>query len=267
MKILKVIILSIFATYIGLARSAEHSLVLGIFPYVSPAKLIAHQKNIPTHFAGNTEIKLSLVTAKNSATFIDNLKEFEYDLIYSPPHIARYAEKAYGYRRVVMTSHQIMGLLLVRQDSPYHTIADLTDRTISIAPATTLLHQMTLKLLKDQGLIPGQNIQINIVNTHNNAIYDLLKQDSDAAVTGIKILKNMPTEKQALLRVLAQTEPVSGFIVMARPALKQSTIDQLQDAFLSFESSPLGASYLFKGFKLIDDEAMKALDSYARIFE
>lgn len=166
-----------------------------------------------------------------------------------------------------MTLHEIRGLLLVRQDSPYHSITDLTDRTISIVPLRAMLHQMTLKLLKDQGLIPGQNIQLKVVNTHNNAIYALLKKDSEAAVSGIKILNNMTFQEKTWLRVLAKTEPVSGFMVMAKPSLKQSTIDQLQAALLAFNSSLSGPDYIFTGFKLIDDEAMKDLDSYAEIFK
>lgn len=82
MKILKLVFVFIIVAYTGPAKSQEHSLVLGLYPYVSPATLIKHHKNIPIHFSNNTEIDLSLVTAKDVTSFIDNLKSFEYDLIY-----------------------------------------------------------------------------------------------------------------------------------------------------------------------------------------
>lgn len=267
MKVLCISITFILATYTGIASSTGHTLTLGIFPYASTAKLIAHQKNIPTLVRDNTGINLSLVTAGDSATFIDRLRAYEYDLIYSPPHLARYAEKKHGYQRVVMTSHQIRGVFLVSKDSPYRSVMDLKNSTISIGPVKTILHQLALRQIMDQGLIPGQDIHINGVNTHNNAIYNLLKHDSDAAITGIKLWKSFPPGEKAGLRELALTDPVSGFIVMARPGLKQTIIDQLQLAFLSFDKSPLGVNYLFKGFKRIDDESMAALDFYTSIFE
>ena len=267
MKILKLVIVFIIVAYSGLAKAQESALILGLYPYVSPSTLIKHHKNIPIHFTKSAEIDLSLVTAKDVTTYIDNLQAFEYDLIYSPPHLARFVEKTYGYRRVAMTLHEIRGLLIVLQDSPFHSTTDLTDQTISIVPEKALLHQMTLKLLKEQGLIPGQNIQLKVVNSHNNAIYSLFKKDSEAAVTGIKILKNMASREKAQLRILAKTEPVSGFIVMAKPTIKQATIDQLQAAFLAFNSSLLGVDYIFNGFKLIDDESMRVLEPYTEIFK
>lgn len=267
MKFLGISITFILVAYTGISWSNEAPLTLAIFPYVSPAKLVAHQNNIAIHVSQNTDFELSLATAKNPATFIDRLGKLEYDLIYSPPHLARFAEKEYGYQRVVMTKHQIRGIFLVSKDSPYQSIADLKNRTISIAPVKTLLHQMALQQLKDQGLAPGQDIHIKTANTHNNAIYNLLMHDSEAALAGIKIFQEMPEEKKGLLRELAATKPISGFVVMARSDLEQTVIDQLQVAFLSFDSSPAGANYLFKGFKLIDDLSMRNLDPYSKIFE
>lgn len=75
----------------------SHPLALGIFPYASTSKLITHHKNIQKHINKADKFNISLVTAKNVSTYITNLANYKYDLIYSPPHVARFAEKKYGY--------------------------------------------------------------------------------------------------------------------------------------------------------------------------
>lgn len=242
-------------------------LTLGIFPYVSTGKLVAHQKKVLAHINQSTAFKLSFVTAKDIPTYVANLATNSYDLIYSAPHLARFVEKKYGYQRVVMTQHQIRGVFVVRKDAPFQSVSDLKHATISIAPEKTLLHQIALQQMRNQGLDPDRDINIQISNTHNSAIYDLLDHNSDAAVTGIKIWKDVDEADKGELRLLAYTDSTSGFMVLAKPGLDKTLIADLQKAFLLFNKTAAANSYLFKGFKLIDNQAMESLDYYARVFE
>lgn len=245
----------------------SHPLSLGIFPYASTSKLITHHKNIQKHINKADKLNISLVTAKNVPTYITNLANFKYDLIYSAPHVARFAEKKYGYQRIAMTSHQIRGVIIVKKDSAIKSLSDLKNKTLSLAPKKTILHQVTLKQLKDNNISPDKNIHLKIVNTHNNAIYDVIKGDSDAAVTGIKLWKKLNPKHKKQLRQLSLTKPTTGFIILAKPKLDKSLVKELQKNFLSFNNTLAGKTYIFKGFKKITDKEMKSLDVHARVFE
>lgn len=253
--------------YSNTAFADSRPLSLGIFPYASTSKLIIHHKNILKHLNNADKTNISFVTAKNVSTYITNLESYKYDLIYSAPHVARFAEKKYGYQRVVMTSHHIQGVILVKKDSAIKTLSDLKNKTISIAPKKTILHQVTLKQLRDNNIFPDKNIYLKNVNTHNNAIYDVIKDDSDAAVTGIKLWKKLNHKYKIKLRQLSLTEPISGFIILAKPTLDKSLVKELQKNFLSFNNTLAGKTYIFKGFKNITDKEMESLDAHARVFE
>jgi len=259
--------LSIILSYSGFVHGANNAFSLGVFPYVSTSKLISHNKHVIKHINRTTKYDVSLVTAKNAPSYVSNLKNFEYDFIFTPPHLARFVEKQFAYQRVVMTSHNIRGVYLTKQDSAIHTLKDLQNKKLSLGPAKTILHQLTLNELNNYNIVPEKNITLQIVNTHNNAIYDLLKGDSDAAVTGVKIWQKLAASKKSQLRQISLTAPSSGFIILAKPGMNKTIIKELQDSLLAFNKTIAAKTYLFNGFQLLKENDMRSLDIHAKIFE
>jgi len=254
--------------YISMPAIAEKTaLRLGIFPYVSSSKLINHNKSLQKYINESPQFKLSLVSAKNVPSYIKKVKAFDYDLIFCAPHLARYFEKKYAYQRVAMTSHNIIGVYIVKKNSPIQSLEDLQGKSISLAPQKSIVHQVVLKQLKKYDIVPGKNLDIILVKTHNNAIYNVLNEISSASITGVKLWKNFPTENRKKLRSIGETEATSGFIVMAKPDLDKHAVAELQQLFLSFNDSKAGSDYIFNGFKLITSSEMQSLDSYAEVFE
>jgi len=267
MKILMIFVISTLFTCLTLTKAESKTLTLGIFPYVSSSKLITHNKNLQKHINNTSQYKVSLVSANNVPTYINNLRKYTYDVIFSAPHLARYVEKKYAYQRIAMTTHHIRGIYLARKDSSIHSMSDLTGKKLSMTPAKSMLHQQVIKQLKEYDIIPGINIKLKTSKTHNNAIYDVLNNDSDAAVTGINLWKNLPLDSKKKLHQFSQTDPISGFIVLAKPDIAKASIKDLQELFLSFKNTSAGKDYIFNGFKLITDQDMEALDTYASVFE
>lgn len=267
MKTVIICVFSIFFSLPTLLNAATSHLTMGIFPYASTSKLVAHHKNIKKHLNSSDVYQISLVTASDVPTYISNVKSFKYDLVYSAPHLARYLEKKYGYQPVAMTTHQIRGVFITQKKSTIVRIEDLKNKTISIAPEKTILHQAALHKFNKNNLINGKNIHINVVNTHNNAIFNVVNGTSDAAVTGIKLWKKLSQRHKKELREFALTKPTTGFIVLAKPDISKEIIKDLEQSFLSFNKTPAGKTYLFKGFTAITEEAMKSLDFYSRVFE
>jgi len=267
MRIFWILVASTLLTSPIQVNAENKFLTLGIFPYVSTSKLIAHNKNIRKHINETTQYKLSLVTAKNLQTYVENLKSRQYDFIFSAPHLARFVEKKYKYQRVAMTSHKILAVYLVKKDSPLRTLDELRGKKLSMAPTKTLLHQIVLNQLNMHNIIPGKDIQIKVVNTHNNSTYDVLNNDSDVAVTGAKIWKKLPAEKKKKFRMLTQANPTSGFIILAKPDTDKTVVKDIQKSLLAFNDTKAGKGYIFKGFKLISDQEMQSLDFHAKVFE
>jgi len=267
MRILWIFVISTLLTCSTLTKAENKTLTLGIFPYVSSSKLITHNKNLQKHINNTSQYRASLVSANDVLTYINKLTKYNYDLIFCAPHLARFVEKKYAYQRIAMTTHHIRGVYLARKDTSIYSAADLKGKKLSMTPATSILHQIVLKQLKKHDIIPGYNIELKTAKTHNNAIYDVLNNDSDAAVTGMNLWTNLPLDSKKKLRQFTKTDAVSGFIVLAKPDIDKASIKNIQKLFLSFNKTPAGKAYIFKGFRLITDQDMEALDSYASVFE
>lgn len=266
-EFIQAFVLSILVISPLLAQSRNDSIILGIFPYVSTGKLITHHAKLRRHLNRHLNNKLSFVTAKNMDFYFENVKIFQYDLIFTPPHLAWFAKDKLGYQPLAMTTHEVSGVFLVTKDAPYQTITDIEKTTISMVPEKALLHQMALWQLENNGLIAGKNVSINAVKTNNNAIYDLLMQESEVALTGNRMWHNLPEEKKQKLRPIAVTKPTAGFVVLAKPNLNPILLVQLREIFLSFNSAPENQPYIFEGFKRYDESAVNSLGIYSSIFE
>ena len=251
----------------GTLVHAQKPLVLGIFPYASPEKLIKHQKGLKDHLEQGLGRPISIVTAKNFKVFIKNTKAGNYDLVYAAPHLARLLDQEYAYQRIAMTTHHIQGLFIVLKTAPYKQLSDLRNRRIALVPPLAILAQIARKELRDVGLKANEGYTVIKMKNFNNAIFSVVKDDSDASVTGIKIWKTLAKQYRDKLRVLVPTRPIQGFMMMASPELSRETVQKLRQSSLSFNDTAAGKKYLFKGLKLIDKESMQGLDEFTTVLK
>lgn len=266
-SVMKSIVFSLLFLFLAPSALAEEGVLsLGIFPYVSPGKLIKHNAGFSQYLEKKTGRKVSIVTAPNFKEFVERTKNSEYDLIFTGPHHGRYAELHDGYQRIAMTRNKIQGYFLVSKDSPYQRIEDLRGKTLAATPPITLLTQIALAQLRQHDL-KDSDYKIIRTSTHSNSIYSVLNHDSDAAVTGIKMWRRLNSKDKDQLRVLDTTEKVPGFMLMGNKTLSAETIKQLQTLLIRFDSTPEGQKYIFKGFQRIDDEDMIRMDKFIKVFD
>ncbi len=265
-SIIKVLVVFMLLMQIASAHAGK-PLVLGIIPYVSPDVLVRHQKSLKDHLERGLGRPISIVTAKNFKVFIKNAKAGVYDLVYAPPHLAYLLEQDYAYQRVAMTTHKKRGLFIVKKTSSYKKLSDLRHTRIALVPALSLNSQMARKELRDAGLKENEDYTIIKVKNFSNALFSLVNNDSDAALSGAKPWKVFDKQYKDGLRVLAKTSVMQGFMLMAKPDLEQDTVQKLRQLSLSFNDTAAGKKYLFKGLKLIDDKSTQGLDEFTTILK
>lgn len=248
---------------------AEQDLSFGFIPYVSASALVEFQAPLKQYVASRLGQAVAIVTAQDFDTFLDRTQKREYDIIYTAPHFGRIAQKRDGYIPIAMTSHNVQGYFLVKQDSPIMKLEDLKNRTITIAQRKSILFQMAENQLKKKGLIDGKNITIIEAHSHNNAQYAPISGQSDAAVTGVQLWLGMDPKHKDQLRVIDTTERVPGFFVMANPNLPKATRNKLKQALLGFAETEEGKQYFkktgFVGMEPLTEKKLKDMDPYTQI--
>ncbi len=248
-------------------QAAPKTLSFGVFPYVSAGKLIKHQAVVHQFLRQQLNKDIEFVTAQNFKGYADRVLNSEYDLIFAAPHFARYCEIKGLYTPLAMTHTQIQGVYLVHKDSPFHTLQDLQDKKVSISSVGLrfgLLHQMMKKQIETLSI--GELI-IRETKTHNNSIFAVLKQEIDVALTGVNIWKNIKPDIKSQLRKIGETPKVSGFVIMARPALAKQIKPLFSNVDQDFTASLANKKYIFRGLKTYQDNTLVDMDPYIKPFE
>lgn len=249
----------------GQLLAEQKVLNFAFFPYTIPSEILEQNKELKDYLQKELNRPISLMTAKSPEEYLHNIKEGSYDIIFSAPHVARFSERKHSYQRIAMTKTKIQGYYLVKKSSDLKSLADATHKSISMAEPSTIVHQIAVQDLKALGLEEGKNINIKITKNHINSIYALIKGSSDVAVTGVKLWQELDPKYKNELRVLEESSKVPGFIVMGNDKMSKELREKIKIALLKYQESKEGEKYIFKGFKLIDDESMKSLDKYTEI--
>jgi phosphonate transport system substrate-binding protein len=244
----------------------EKSITLGVFPFISAGKLIKFNRPLKDYLTRVLGQPVTIVTASDFETFIQRTREGSYDYVLTAPHFGRLAELRDNYTRVAASKHEVQGVYLARQDSDIHRLEDLENKTIMMVGKLAILCQMAEHQLDEIGV---KNISINETRTHNNAMIATARNESDVALTGIRIWKKLGHNYRDKLRVIGTTPKAPGFMFMANQTMSNSDIAKMREALFEFEHSAEGKIYIersgFGGFRPIDDATMQGLDPYIKV--
>lgn len=243
--------------------AAETSIRLGLFPYVNPAKLIEHHKLFVEYLEASTGVRIQIVTSADYQTFLQRTRDNEFDIILTAPHFGRLAEIRDGYQRIAMTSHDVQGIYMVKSDSRIQNMTELKSKRLTIAEPSSIIYRIVVQQLREEyGLENGKNIEIISSGNHNNAIYALIRGESEVTVTGINLYRGFIKTRGLIVRKIGETKKIPGFMFMANRDVSVQLVEQFKSAALDFSATDAGKNYVFHGYKEIDDNTMRLLDTY-----
>lgn len=243
--------------------AAEISIRLGLFPYVNPEKLIEHHKSFVEHLEASAGVSIQILTTSDYQTFLQRTRNNEFDIILTAPHFGRLAEVESGYQRIAMTQHNVQGVYLVKSDSRIQSLSELKGKRLTIAAPSSIIYRLAELQLRDEySLVDGKNIEITSIGNHNNAIYAVIKGESEVAVTGINLYRGIVKMRGPIVRDIGKTKKLPGFMFMANNKVSAKLVQRLKKSTLEFSSTEAGKSYVFQGYKPITDNIMTMLDAY-----
>ena len=255
------ILVSATSTYMYAEKKA---LQLSIFPYLTPAKIINHNKKLKDYLAKELNRPVSIITARNIKTYVKNVKKSSYDLLFTPSHVGRMGQLKAGYQPMAITKQFIQAYFIVKKDSTIKKLEETKNMTISMAPPMAIIHQIAVQDLKNVDIILGKNMKHYQTKGHTNAVISLLKGYSDLALSGVSMWRKLPPKYKNNLKILKKSTKIPGFLLMGNKNLKPELIAKIKELLLRFDKSQEGKGYLFKGYKAIDKNTMKSLDKYTK---
>ena len=244
-------------------------LEVGIVPNVSTRTLFAAYQPLRLYMEQTLGRPVILLTAPDFKLFYERTRKGEYDLVITPPHLARLAELDSGYVPLTTYQNDLGAFLLVAENSPIKTVADLRGKKIGVPDRLALAGMAGLRWLEQKGLRAGNDFTLRVTAPHNTAVLSVMRGDIDAAIVGSGPYQLMPAKLHSGVRLLANLGTVINATFIANAKLSKEERAQIKATLLSFANeTPEGRKFTkdneFGGMRPLSSSDLKTMDSFAR---
>lgn len=248
----------------AIAENNPSQIELGVFPYLSTRALLDLYEPVRLHMQAGLNRPTNLYTATSYKAYAERTQAGEYDVVVTPPHLARLAQKEAGYIPLTMYTRELRGVVVVAKKSPYQTLQDLKGKRINTPNKIALVTIIGAQLLRDNGLSKEDGALLKDVGTHINAVLAVQRGEAEAAITETTALQQMPEELRNSVRIIAQTQRLPHVMFLANPRLGQAGAERVRDVLLRFPHTAEGRAFLRasgnEGMRAVDEADMKSVD-------
>ena len=190
----------------------------------------------------NGSYRFVFKTAKDIPTFEERLAAGEYDLAYMNPYHYTVFSKTPGYVAFARESGRfIQGLIVVKNDSPFRSIAELEGKTLAFpAPAAFASSLLPQAYLVKNGI----RIRPAYVNSHDS-VYLTVSRGIYEAGGGIqRTYDNMPEAVRNRLRILWKTPTYTSHAFAAHPRVPTTAVEYALAALVALSGDESGQKLL-----------------------
>ncbi len=253
-----------------LPAQAAEPLKLGIFPYLSAARLIVQHKPLADYLSRELGIPVNIASASDFPAFLQRTREGRYDLVLTAPHMGALAILRDGYQPLAVASNRLHAVIASNRDSDWTRLPQLRNARILLPPKKAIISLLALDTLSAAGLDP-QQMDIRYTHSHNNALQSVAMGRSDAAAFSSPTYQRYIDQGGDALRVLATSPDIPGNFLVANDDLDPELTRRLREALLEFGNTTEGRRYFKRtrqrGFRPILDTDLQRLRPFIkRIF-
>ena len=208
---------------------------LAIVPQFTPSVIERDWIPLTARLSADTGLKLELKFYKSIPDFEQDFLSGGPDFVYLSPYHAVLARKAQGYIPLIRDAEPLIGILVVRRDSPVKSVKQLNGAVLAFPSARAFASSMYLRALLSEkekmAFVP------KYVSTHSNVYRHVILGMSTAGGGVNKTLHKESPELQDQLRTIYQTPPVPSHALCAHPRVAASVRETVAGAILKLADS------------------------------
>ena len=252
-------------SFSNLALASGKSIRMGTVPVVSTrtayelyGPLMAHlQKGL-----GLTNIVLE--TPPNFKSMYKRIQENAFDLLLSPPHIARLAQKRFGWHPLVMLQAEHHSVLLAQEGIGPANLEALRGGTIAVLDNSALVVMIMMEALAKKGL--QVNRDFKVLETRSYESSQIAVKQGIAQAMVFRSQGFIDPNARDRLKVLFEAGTLPGYVIIAAPSTPKAQLQAFRTQLLAFAKMPEAKPFLEKlgydGLSATSEEAMQRLDPY-----
>ncbi|WP_334059882.1 phosphate/phosphite/phosphonate ABC transporter substrate-binding protein [Alteromonas sp. S005] len=235
--------------------SNAKTLTFAVVPQQSAKKMAQKWQPLIDYLSKYTGHTIEFRTAKDIPTFEANVSAGLYDIAYMNPYHFVVFNDSVGYRSLAhQRDKKIRGLIVVHQDSPVQSLADLNGAEIAFpAPAAFAATIITSAHLRKQGIafIP------RYVKSHDSVYLSVQRNFFKAGGGILRTLNISPDSVKSDLRVLWESKGYTPHAIATHPKMAEVDRQAILNALIALSNDSSKASILsrigFSGFVASSD--------------
>lgn len=245
-RLLHWLVLLFVISFCGMAY-AEQPLVLGVHPYKSSSKLLKAYTPLANYLAKAIGRPIEVKISKDYQSHIDQIGHDKLDIAYMGPAsyvkmVEQYGEKPILARQVIKGSPTFHGKIIVRNDSPLNSLAELKGKRFAFGdPASTMSHLVPRFMLWEAGVGVEQLSDYKFLGSHDNVALAVLAGDYDAGAVKEAVFYKYQSRG---LRELATTPALSEHLFVTSAHLPGELVEALRAALFALKNDPQGEAIM-----------------------
>ena len=227
--------------------AAPQPLILAVHPYLPPAEIETRFKPLAQYLTRTVGRPVKVRIGTNYAEHINAIGENKVDIAYMGPAsyvklVRLYGKKPLLARQEVNGQPYLRGVIIVRQDSPLHTLQDLKSKRFAYGDSdSTMSHVIPRGLLQQAGVPENSLARHAFLGSHSNVVLAVLSGDYDAGAVKEEVFQAQASKG---FRALAITPPVADHSFVASKKLPVALIETLQLSLWHLKESAEGRAIM-----------------------
>jgi len=229
---------------IAAVANAADSYSLARAPQRSELATLRDWQPLADYLTSETKYQFQLKTYPSRADFENSLMHGNPDFVFMSPYYHAIAYHRHGYIPLIRSNKELKGILVVRKDSPFHSVQDLQGKTFAFPSPNAFAASLHMRaLLKEQEQI---DFVPTYVETHDNVYRNVLVGRAAAGGGVMRTLNQEPPELRDQLRIIYETPATASHPLSVHPRVPETLRNAIVTAFLKLHTTEEGRRLLDK---------------------
>jgi len=251
------------------ALAVDKPMRLGTLPVVSTRTAYEIYHPLLAHLEKAFNLSVSLETPPNFKAMYQRIQEGGFDLLVSPPHIARLAQKRLVWHPLVMCLPEHQSVLLAMEANGPANLEALRGGTIAVLDNSALVAMVMMEALSKKGMVMDRDFKVIETRSYESSQISVRQGVAQAMVSRSQGF--IDPNARDRMKVLLEAGALPGYVFIAAPATSKGQLQNLRTELLLFGGAPEAKPFLEKlGYDSVavaTEDAMRRLDPYLAVTE
>ena len=248
-----------------LAKAADKPLRLGTLPVVSIRTAYEIYRPLIDHLEKSLALApIQLEVPPHFKGMYQRIQEDGFDLLISPPHIARLAQKKLGWQPLVIFLPEHHSVLLANETDGPANLEALRGTTIAVLDNSALVVMVMMDALAKKGLLANRDFKI--IETRSYESSQIAVKQGIAQAMVFRSQGFIDPNSRQRFKVLFEAGVLPGYVIIAAPGTNKVQLEKLRSQLLAFgktqEARPFMEKLGYDSITTASEEAMRRLDPY-----